>query len=774
MLGGRTKQVNTYGKRSQRIVNITEDGAITRTRRPREPSIFDDMPAPQLAPVASKMKNRENIVLKKSKAMSPKGIKKKHSPLRIKAVSKAITQSVPPTPANHIIENTPSRTPLAAVPPNLPRSPAASGAKMPKKPRVTSGLGTPVSRTIKPFVDTDIILLDVDGHTISHERRVSATKADAVLEGHSDSDSESERKMVRKPTQLRRKRPNPVIILSDDESSEDERIDSPVKQSVKPSNKVVSSPQPCRKPSSNFRVEVVIPPPPSPLARLIQREHTSIDAPIPLPYKHTLSPIVKPRQLTPLRPGRTKTLFTPPSPPSPLSDSELDIDLDLSGLNLGHSLHEKVVPVFPEYLRPLLEECQQDVCGLHEFSAFIETFPYDNVVRSSSHSKASLDDLKFRKVGEASYSEVFGIGDVVLKVIPIRDESVDASTAAMEDDGPFPSDAKDVLNEIIVTRAMGDVDDRFVKLLKTYVVKGRYPQVLLELWDEYLEKNGSESVRPDTFGVSQAYVIIVLPNGGPDLEAYKFTNATKNGWRQAASIFWQVTKALARAEQLVSFEHRDLHWGQILIKDIPVHQAMPMQEQRLNNVAKARPVKAFMDDISNGIQVTLIDLGLARMDAGDGSGGETIHWTPFDDEVFEGEGDYQFDIYRMMRDQHLGQWGSFNPLTNVMWLHYLLVKLLQSKRLKPPAAPRKGQLAGHSASQFTEKECYECLIDLEQWLRECVTKATARAKAAAKAAGKKKSSKASTVQPTSSLSPLCAGEIVEYGIKKAWIAQRTT
>ena len=45
-----------------------------------------------------------------------------------------------------------------------------------------------------------------------------------------------------------------------------------------------------------------------------------------------------------------------------------------------------------------------------------------------------------------------------------------------------------------------------------------------------------------------------------------------------------------------------------------------------------------MDDRSHGIQATIIDLGLSRMDAGDGSDGERVHWTPFDEEVFMGEG----------------------------------------------------------------------------------------------------------------------------------------
>ena len=60
----------------------------------------------------------------------------------------------------------------------------------------------------------------------------------------------------------------------------------------------------------------------------------------------------------------------------------------------------------------------------------------------------------------------------------------------------------------------------------------------------------------DTFSVSQLYAIIVLPNGGPDLEAYTFGTPTKTGWRQACSIFWQETRTLAEAEQLVNFEVR--------------------------------------------------------------------------------------------------------------------------------------------------------------------------------------------------------------------------
>lgn len=173
----------------------------------------------------------------------------------------------------------------------------------------------------------------------------------------------------------------------------------------------------------------------------------------------------------------------------------------------------------------------------------------------------------------------------------------------------------------------------------------------------------------DTFSGSQVYAIIVLPNGGPDLEAYAFSSPSKNGWAQACGIFWQVVCSIADAENLVSFEvcfsmnssgfytyphttqHRDLHWGQVLVQNIP-----------LSSIPKRGAACPSMDDYSSGVITTIIDLGLSRMNASP----TEVHWTPFEPEAFEGEGDYQFDVYRMMRDHNGDSWKEYRPLTNVM------------------------------------------------------------------------------------------------------------
>lgn len=47
-----------------------------------------------------------------------------------------------------------------------------------------------------------------------------------------------------------------------------------------------------------------------------------------------------------------------------------------------------------------------------------------------------------------------------------------------------------------------------------------------------------------------------------------------------------------------------------------------------------------MDHPSHGVTATIIDLGLARMDAND-SNSSGVHWTPFDDLIFEGEGEIE-------------------------------------------------------------------------------------------------------------------------------------
>ncbi|KAJ2922091.1 hypothetical protein H1R20_g15006, partial [Candolleomyces eurysporus] len=847
MLSTRTKQVNAYGRRGRRVVDVTVSNAKPL---PGEiVSIFDDLPPPPAwAPIASRMKGRENAA-PKPKTITPKVVgtqKKKRlspvlSPKKPVRVAQLIKESAAPSGTRRSKEavkpkakslasgeqdestdmfNSPPRAPLSSYSVNVLGSPSIPSNARAMKQRIPSAkLPSKLSKPAPSIVKMDIIVLDDEGRTISKEKRVSRTGVEAKVAPRKQGtrkpstsrmpiyvDSASESEEISHPKlEKRLKKGAHKIVLTDDSSSEDESPlppPAPVKSKAEAKPTKTLSTKPLGRAAT---IEVVIPPAPystqqvprlsnlpqttrpeAPLKRNAPVMPTKTPA-FPLPP----SPVLKPRPLTPIRRGQKKGLFEPPSPPSPsTTDLELELSLDFSELSLdseGISGPSHFELSTPEYLRPLLAECHQEDCGPHDFSSFIESFPFDPILQDARERDGG--DLTFKKIGEASYSEVFGIGNVVLKVIPLRDESPRPSTngkqhmlklaprnvqAAEEPeyDGPPPSDAQDVCKEIVVTRAMGEVHGGFVKLLKTYVVKGKYPEELLSLWDEYNEERGSESIRPDTFTLSQVYAIIVLPNGGPDLEAYTFSSPSKSGWRQACSIFWQVTKSLAHAEHLVSFEHRDLHWGQILVRN--VSSSKPKLKAVNMNAGVKSSKRATMDDLAHGVQVTVIDLGLSRMDAGDGSDGERVHWTPFDAEVFMGEGDYQYDIYRMMRDLTGEEWEGYHPMTNVMWLHYLASKLLRSKGLKPPSVARKSKSAAEpplrltESPAFSEKVCYEALVDVEQWLGQTLGSAyPARgAKASTKGRGRR-----ATVAPVRYDGPVSAGEIAEYGVKKGWIRE---
>ncbi|KAG2156264.1 hypothetical protein DEU56DRAFT_227193 [Suillus clintonianus] len=756
MLSARTKQVFAYGRRGQRIVNVVERN---------ESDAFHSPVKTVRNPAASRHVQTENVMYLspspprhrahgKSKRAHISPTKSPLGPPKRKAQVKLAARPKKKTVLSKFEEQTPVRQPLTplhtngASPMALP--PSALARKKGKAP-----VQSPPRAALKPtspIVTLDIIILDDDGKKLSQERRVSRTdvRTNSVTGAAPRvggkgapknsatipiSDSDYDLEEVPEVAKKRQGRVRSVIIISSDDDEPPPRC------------KIEPTPTFSKRQSSFL--EVLIPPAPYKLPtphKLPTIPNKLLPPPPPLHQPQApvfvplAPPITKVRQLTPIRRGQNQVPFQRFFP-TPSTPTDADLSLELEQLNISDVTEfEDLSPSQPDYLVPLLSECSQ-TCP-HEFSAFIETFPFDPIVQPAEGDDL---DIKFRKIGEASFSEVFGIGDVVLKIIPLRDEE---QRATFDLETPAPSDANDVLKEVIVTRAMGEMGSGFVKLLRTYVVRGRYPSLLLDLWDEYNKRKGSEGIRPDSFGLAQVYAIIVLPNGGPDLEAFTFKNAARSGWHQACSIFWQIARALEQAEELMAFEHRDLHWGQILVKNVPVR----------NSLSKKAGRKLRMDDVRFGVKATIIDLGLSRMETTDGQGSKT-YWTPFDEEIFDGEGDYQFDVYRMMKEYNGHSWEGYQPFTNVMWLHYLTQKLLYSKRLKPPAMRKKStaeptQMA--SLTGYDEQECYDSLVEIDKLLGGCIT-----------AAKKGRKGKRKMCVPSSC--PRTAGDIVLYGVQKGWM-----
>lgn len=511
MLGARTKQVFAYGRRGHRVVNVVEKNQpdafdspakpVRNTAVPRqvqtEHSIYLS-PSPPRHRVRAKPR-RTHV----SPAKSPLGPAKKKANVKLSDKPKKKTF------ISKLEEQTPVRQPLTPLRTNTNR--ASSPTDLPHleltrkkvKPSVKASPRAALKPT-SPVVTLDIILLDEGGKKLSQERRVSRTDVQVnpvvaapkakgkeapqkpAIIPISDSDSDVE-EVVATLAKKRDNRLRSVIVLSSDDDAP-----PPPKRQIQPATTIF-------KRQSSF-VEVVVPPAPYKLPKvppkqppqtpLLPQQHGSTLVFVPL-----APPITKVRQLTPIRRGESRALFqrllsTPSTP------TDADLSLELEQLNLSDTIEFKDPSSSqPEYLLPLLSECSQ-TCP-HEFSAFIETFPFDPIVQPAEDDR----DVEFRKIGEASFSEVFGIGDVVLKIIPLRDEERNITN---DSETPAPSDANDVLKEVIVTQTMGEMCSGFVKLLRTYVVRGRYPSLLLDLWDKYNERKGSESVRP---GRMNAYIV---------------------------------------------------------------------------------------------------------------------------------------------------------------------------------------------------------------------------------------------------------------------------
>jgi serine/threonine-protein kinase haspin len=260
-----------------------------------------------------------------------------------------------------------------------------------------------------------------------------------------------------------------------------------------------------------------------------------------------------------------------------------------------------------------------------------------------------------RKIGEATFSEVFAHGTLVYKIIPLGKSS---NETCMQSFLKESSIFQTICNEEGVCR-----------LVDVFLLKGRYSEEYLRAWDEYGEE---ENERPCKYNEEQEYGVLAMEDGGMSLEDVKFTDCS-----EVNRFLKSVARALANLEEKYEFEHRDLHWGNILI---------------------------------SGGKVNLIDFSLSRIR----SSGRVIYEDLNAKEwLFEGDEsiDIQFGVYKQMRVLSCSDWQAFVPRSNVLWMKYLVQKAFSKVRFR-----------GRSSviSQYIRiMDSSSSMIEAEQMLNKC-------------------------------------------------------
>ncbi|KAI4089588.1 MAG: hypothetical protein LQ344_005303 [Seirophora lacunosa] len=312
----------------------------------------------------------------------------------------------------------------------------------------------------------------------------------------------------------------------------------------------------------------------------------------------------------------------------------------------------------------------------------------------------------FIKIAQGTYGAVFRIESkaepgtfTIGKLMPLQAPS------------GFGSKTKDFTapvaghNEVLLLSRLDELPG-FVQFRKAETLIGVLPAALQTASAEFDAAHEDDITTWWTRACSnsaQPWLFLEMTDAGTDLEA---VIANQVAFRPGAptsqaltvteirDVFWQVASALALAEQRFEFEHRDLHLGNICLtfpKEIVSDSGYALWTNKAS------------------ILVTIIDYTLSRACVSSSVLAPTYNDLEKDPALFQGSGLPQYDVYRDMRSESDGDWASYRPRTNVLWLYHLLVTLLE--KADTYRGPGQIQLARD-------------LTELKQWMSENSGKST--------------------------------------------------
>lgn len=214
----------------------------------------------------------------------------------------------------------------------------------------------------------------------------------------------------------------------------------------------------------------------------------------PIPASKPSSTVMNPGKPIPSRSKTSASVFTkPPTKNKILSHASimenvtdrlenLEIDSKSVKSSRNNRLRKASLPettdqkIHSSGLQKLLGICGQ--VRPYDFDFFVSNFRYgvpwnrgDDAKptkprTNDSDMEVDMSSHRWRKIGEASFSEVFQVDDVVLKIIPLlAGEENRRQQASGSSPQPAVTNPDDVLKEVNATRIMGEVHSGFTKLL---------------------------------------------------------------------------------------------------------------------------------------------------------------------------------------------------------------------------------------------------------------------------------------------------------------------
>ncbi|KAF2265107.1 hypothetical protein CC78DRAFT_567873 [Lojkania enalia] len=410
--------------------------------------------------------------------------------------------------------------------------------------------------------------------------------------------------------------------------------------------------------------------------------------------------------------------------------------------------------VYTTYAKPLLDlSDRKKIISFEEWASELD--PHFTVTKIAEASFSEVYRLKLKIAVEGAAQES------VLKLVALRtpDDALISSNnkagsrtrgkadtarrleralAERKEKDLWKSVVEDVQSEVRLLQNLNHIPG-FTNFRELTILQGRPSASFCQAWRDWNKARArtkkSEFPNPtkkSSYDDTQLWAVVEMQDAGTDCEKVIDAGGISNIW-EIWDVFWGVCLSVAKAEEAVRFEHRDLHLENVCIRST-------RSDSSLTETAVHRPLQRKLG--FTGLETTVIDYTLARADV--------VHLSPLTDRrsslssvsqlslspsissdsespasepdvayldlnkdmglfTASADSEYQYEIYRYMRavvlyndpmaqnnegmleppdpaSREMGGvkyvkspsdvWKGFYPKTNLLWAHFLLYKLL--------------------------------------------------------------------------------------------------